>query len=88
MRPASRKTAMSPLLERITIDPNVCFGNPCIRGTRIWASLILDLLASGMSEDEIRSDYTSLSHDDILAAIAYDAEPTARVGFLASWKAT
>jgi uncharacterized protein (DUF433 family) len=62
------------LLERISIDPNVCFGKPCIRGTRIWVSLILDLLASGMSEDEIRSDYTSLSHDDILAAIAYGAE--------------
>jgi uncharacterized protein (DUF433 family) len=65
---------MNPLLERISIDPNVCFGKPCIRGTRIWVSLILDLLASGMSEDEIRSDYTSLSHDDILAAIAYGAE--------------
>jgi uncharacterized protein (DUF433 family) len=65
---------MNRLLERISIDPNVCFGKPCIRGTRIWVSLILDLLASGMSEDEIRSDYTSLSHDDILAAIAYGAE--------------
>jgi uncharacterized protein (DUF433 family) len=65
---------MSPLLERISIDPNVCFGKPCIRGTRIWVSLILDLLASGMTEEEIRSDYPDLGHDDILAAIAYGAE--------------
>jgi uncharacterized protein (DUF433 family) len=65
---------MNPLLERISIDPNVCFGKPCIRGTRIWVSLILDLLASGISEEEIRSDYNSLSHEDILAAIAYGAE--------------
>ena len=65
---------MNPLLERISIDPNVCFGKPCIRGTRIWVSLILDLLASGMTEEEIRSDYPDLGHDDILAAIAYGAE--------------
>ena len=65
---------MNPLLERIGIDPNVCFGKPCIRGTRIWVSLILDLLASGMTEEEIRSDYPDLGPDDILAAIAYGAE--------------
>lgn len=41
------------LLARITIDPKVCFGKPCIRGHRIWVSLILDLLASGMSTAEI-----------------------------------
>jgi uncharacterized protein (DUF433 family) len=39
---------MNPLLERISIDPNVCFGKPCVRGTRIWVSLLLDFLASGM----------------------------------------
>lgn len=65
---------MNPLLQRISIDPSVCFGKPCIRGTRIWVSLILDLLASGMTEEEIRSDYPDLGHDDILAAIAYGAE--------------
>jgi uncharacterized protein (DUF433 family) len=87
-RPASRRTVMNPLHERISIDPNVCFGKPCVRGTRIWVSLILDLLASGMSKEEIRSDYTSLSHEDILAAIPCGIDPTARVGFLVSWKVT
>lgn len=41
------------LLQRISIDPNVCFGKPCVRGTRLWVSPILDLLASGMSEAEV-----------------------------------
>jgi uncharacterized protein (DUF433 family) len=65
---------MHPLLNRISIDPNICFGKPCIRGTRIWVSLILDCLASGASEKEILDDYPTLSHEDILAAIAYGAE--------------
>lgn len=62
------------LLRRISIDPNVCFGKPCLRGTRIWVSLILDLLASGTSAAEILEDYPQLTHDDIRAAIAYGAE--------------
>ncbi len=65
---------MKQLLERISIDPNVCFGKPCIRGTRLWVSLILDYLASGMSEAEIIEEYPQLTHEDILAAIAYAAE--------------
>ena len=65
---------MNPLLERITIDPNVCFGKPCIRGTRIWVSLILDYLANGMTVEELLADYPSLTAEDIRAAIAYGAE--------------
>ena len=65
---------MREILQRISIDPNVCFGKPCIRGTRIWISLLLDLLASGMSEREILIEYPQLQHEDILAAIAYGAE--------------
>jgi uncharacterized protein (DUF433 family) len=65
---------MPNLLDRITIDPAVCGGKPCIKGTRIWVSLILDLLASGMSEAELREEYPALTHEDILAAIAYGAE--------------
>jgi uncharacterized protein (DUF433 family) len=65
---------MNPLLERITIDPAVCFGKPCIRGTRIWVSLLLDFLAAGMSIDEILTDYPHLVEADIRAAIAYGAE--------------
>jgi uncharacterized protein (DUF433 family) len=62
------------LLTRISIEPNICFGKPCIRGHRIWVSLILDYLASGMTIDEILEEYPSIERDDILACIAYGAE--------------
>lgn len=65
---------MNPLLQRITVDPNVCFGKPCIRGSRIWVSLLLDFLAAGMTINEIVEEYPSLKSEDILAAIAYGAE--------------
>ena len=65
---------MNPLLNRISIDPNVCFGKPCIRGTRIWVSLLLDFLAAGMSAAEILEDYPHLTDEDIRAALAYGAE--------------
>ena len=61
-------------LDRISIDPAVCGGRPCVRGTRIWVALILDLLAGGMSEAQLRAEYPELTRDDILAAIAYGAE--------------
>ncbi len=64
------------LLQRITIDPNICFGKPCIRGHRIWVSLILDLLASGATVQEILQEYPGLEEEDILACIAYGAEMT------------
>ena len=62
------------LVKRISINPGVCFGKPCIRGTRIWVSLILDNLAEGVTEKELLEDYPALKHEDILAAIAYGAE--------------
>jgi uncharacterized protein (DUF433 family) len=65
---------MANQLDRISIDPAVCGGRPCVRGTRIWVALILDLLAGGMSEAQLRVEYPELTHDDILAAIAYGAE--------------
>lgn len=65
---------MSPLLDRISIDPNVCFGKPCIRGTRIWVSLILDYLAGGESEEHILKNYPQLTSEDIRACLAYAAE--------------
>ena len=65
---------MNELLSRISIDPNVCFGKPCIRGTRIWVSLLLDFLATGSSIEEILADYPHLQREDILAAIAYGSE--------------
>ena len=65
---------MHPLLNRISIDPAICFGKPCIRGTRIWVSLILDFLADGESEAAILAAYPHLKADDIRAALAYAAE--------------
>lgn len=62
------------LLGRISIDPQVCFGKPCIRGTRIWISLVLDLLASGSTVAEILDNYPGLSEADVRACIAYGAE--------------
>jgi len=67
---------MNPLLERISVDPNICFGKPCIRGTRIWVSLILDFLASGTTMEELLEEYPQLTVEDIRAAIAYGAEMT------------
>ena len=64
------------LLSRISIDAKICFGKPCIRGHRIWVSLILDFLASGMSTKEILEQYPGLEEADILACIAYGAEMT------------
>jgi uncharacterized protein (DUF433 family) len=64
------------LLQRISVDPRVCFGKPCIRGTRIWVSLIVDNLAEGVSEQEILAAYPQLTREDILAALAFAAEMT------------
>jgi uncharacterized protein (DUF433 family) len=61
------------LLERISIDPNVCFGKPCIKGHRIWVSLVLDFLASGWSVQDIVNEY-GVEEADVLACIAYGAE--------------
>jgi len=65
---------MKPLLGRISIDPTICFGKPCIRGTRIWVSLILDFLASGTTMEELLEEYPQLTMDNIRAAIAYGAD--------------
>jgi len=64
----------SELLARISIDSEICFGKPCIRGHRIWVSLILDLLASGWKTQEVLENYPGLEEADILACIAYGAE--------------
>ncbi len=64
---------MTPLLDRI-VDPWVCFGKPCIKGTRIWVSLILDFLASGEMEAEILALHPQLQPQDIRAVLASAAE--------------
>lgn len=67
-------TGREQLLERIWIDPARCGGKPCIRGHRIWVSLVLDLLASGVTVPEILADYPDLEEDDIRACLAYGSE--------------
>ncbi len=62
------------LLSRISIDPEVCFGKPCIRGHRIWVSLVLDLLSSGWTVPQLLGEYPGIAEADVLACIAYGAE--------------
>jgi uncharacterized protein (DUF433 family) len=62
------------LLARISIDPNVCFGKPCIKGHRIWVSLILDYLASGWAAADVLREFPGVEEADVLACIAYGAE--------------
>ncbi len=64
------------LLARITVDPKICGGKPCIKGTRIYISIILDALAEGLTPEEIVDHYPSLQVEDIRAAVAYAAELT------------
>lgn len=59
------------LLQRITIEPNICHGKPCIRGLRYPVEFILELLSSGMSMEEILADYDDLERDDLLAALLF-----------------
>jgi uncharacterized protein (DUF433 family) len=64
---------METLLSRITIDPAVCHGKPCIRGLRYPVETLLELLSSGMTIDEILADYDDLERDDLLAVLAFAA---------------
>jgi uncharacterized protein (DUF433 family) len=59
------------LLERITIDPEICHGKPCIRGLRYPVEFLLELLSSGMTYAEILEDYDDLEEADILSALLY-----------------
>ena len=70
------------LLQRIWIDPARCGGKPCIRGHRIWVSLVLDFLANGETIEDFLAAYPGLEREDILACIAYGSE-MARGNFMA-----
>ena len=61
-------------MERITVDPEICHGKACIKGTRIMVTVILDNLAAGVSREDILASYPSLTDEDIRASIAYAAE--------------
>jgi len=60
-------------LERITSDPNICHGQPTVRGLRYPVEMLLNLLASGMTTEEILADYPDLEADDVFAALEYGA---------------
>jgi uncharacterized protein (DUF433 family) len=62
------------LLNRVSMDPNICGGKPCIRGTRIYIAIILDALAEGLTSEQIMDHYPQLTLDDIHGALAYAAE--------------
>jgi len=64
---------MESLLTRITIDPDVCHGKPCVRGLRYPVDMLLELLSSGMTPAEILADYSDLENDDVRAVLAYAA---------------
>ncbi len=61
------------LTERITIDPNICHGKPCIRGLRYPVEMILELLSAGMTIEEVLVDYEDLEREDILAVLSFAA---------------
>ncbi len=67
-------TRRDQMLERISVDPKVCFGKPVIKGTRIWVPLILDFLAHGDTIEAILQEYPQLTREDVLACIAFGAE--------------
>lgn len=68
-----RSKESSKLLERITMNPDICHGKPCIRGLRYPVDKILELLSAGMSNEEILADYDDLEPEDILAVLAFAA---------------
>ena len=72
-RRSAAQSSKSEFLGRITTDPSICHGKPCIRGLRYPVDMILDLLSSGMTSDEILADYEDLEQEDILAVLAFAA---------------
>jgi uncharacterized protein (DUF433 family) len=64
---------MDNLLERITIDPQICHGKPVVRGLRYPVETLLELMSAGMTNDEILADYKDLERDDLLAVLSYAA---------------
>jgi uncharacterized protein (DUF433 family) len=66
-------------LERITVDPSVRFGKPCVRGTRLTVGDVLGYLAGGMTEAEVLANFPQLTHEDILACLAFAAERERRL---------
>ena len=66
-------------LDRISVDPAIRFGKPCVRGTRITVGEVLGFLAGGSSEAELIADFPQLTHEDILACLGFAAERERRL---------
>ena len=66
-------------LDRISVDPAIRFGKPCVRGTRITVGEVLGFLASGGSENELIADFPQLTHEDVLACLGFAAERERRL---------
>lgn len=64
---------MQSLLSLITIDPTICHGKPCVRGLRYPVEMLIELLSSGMTFDQILQDYEDLEREDLLAVLAFAA---------------
>ncbi len=62
---------MNDLLERITVDPQICHGKPVVRGLRYPVEILLALMSAGMTTDEILADYEDLEREDLLAVLSY-----------------
>lgn len=73
------------LLDRISADPDIRFGKPCVHGTRITVGEVLAYLAGGREESELRTDFPQLSHEDVLACLAFAAERERRVAAVAGF---
>ena len=69
-----RRLGTMKVLDRITLDPSVRFGKPCVRGTRITVGDVLGYLAAGMPEEQILGEFPQLTRDDVRACLAYAAE--------------
>ena len=65
--------SIDSLLNRITVDPAICHGKPCVRGLRYPVEVLLELLSSGMTLEEVLGDYEDLKREDLLAVFAYAA---------------
>jgi uncharacterized protein (DUF433 family) len=64
------------ILARITSSPDICHGKPCVRGLRYPVETLIELLSSGMTHEEILSDYVDLEKDDLVAALAFAQRPS------------
>lgn len=71
---------MNDLLKRITVDPQICHGKPVVRGLRYPVEMLLELMSSGMTNEEILADYEDLERGDLIATLSYATQLDREVG--------